>query len=309
MPKDQGGSQPRVILKARRRPSADLGSSTAAQQTATGEPVRYGLRSRQVPATEETHRSRPGNLKSIFTTETTEGSGMDMLTDAADHLERGIGLGYSGPVDVVGDFTLPHRDRVENRKRYRQADLMEEVTGERSATKFMRAQGYEGDYHIGHYKDMGSHGKDAHRPDNIGPIRVATNGAMIPIDDNTPSGMLNASYAEHEAGTAIPHVVHQVWTHPDAPELVLFHQQHDAHMGALYGGQWDAMAARAKQSAEHFQGLHLLSNLNPDAWQTVQGLQQQRAAESAQLADLNEQYRRHAPSQYNDDTVMSDRDD
>ncbi|NIJ20118.1 hypothetical protein FHS95_001810 [Sphingomonas naasensis] len=238
-------------------------------------------------------RQGGGNFRSIYTTPQSDDTDQALAQHQSQFL---LGSNYLPPVEVLHAPATPMPQHVPRRDPAQTGTAFQLGTGHDSAREHMESQGYESGprrHHRTHIGGYGQHGPIADNPDNIVAASGPINGLMTTVDGRYPPGYINLNEAEVQPGTRVAHRIHQAVAHPDAPNTPLFRLSHDAQQPLVTGGQWDAQQQWAQQrlTAENLENLHLLQNLSPGSWPTMDQLRDED--DSRRVAEALDAMRRY----------------
>jgi len=227
-----------------------------------------------------------GNFRSIYSTP--QSADTDRMMDEHQSQQL-LGGGYLPSTDVLHAPTTPIPQTVPRRDPSQTGTAFRTGTGHDSAREHMEAEGYASGPRVHHRTHVGGysqHGPSADDPDNIVAATAPINGLMTTVDHRYPPGFINLNEAEVQSGTRVAHRIHQGLAHPDAPNTPLFRITHDAQQPVVTREEWDAQQewARRNLTPENLEGAHLLQNLSPTSWPTMDQLRDEDDTE--RVADV-----------------------
>jgi hypothetical protein len=233
-----------------------------------------------------------GNFRSIYSTPQSNDTDMALAQHQSQQL---LGGGFLPSVDVLHAPTTPIPQTVPRRDPSQTGTAFRTGTGHDSAREHMEAEGYASGPRLHHRTHVGGysqHGPIADDPGNIVAATAPVNGLMTTVDHRYPSGFVNLNEAEVQSGTHVAHRIHQGLAHPDAPNTPLFRLTYDAQQPVVTREDWDAQQQWAQQNLtrENLEAAHLLQNLSPTSWPTMDQLRDQDDTErvAATLRQMND---------------------
>lgn len=238
-------------------------------------------------------RQGGGSFRSIYSTPQSDATDLALAQHQAQQV---LGGRYLPPLDVLHAPATPMPLQVPRRDPAQTGTAFQMGTGHDSAREHMEAHGFQSGPRLHHRTHIGGYGQlgpVADNPDNIVAATGPINGLMTPVDQRYPPGFVNLNEAEVQPGTRVAHRIHQAVAHPDAPDTPLFRISHDAQQPLVTRDQWDAQQQWAQRhlTPQNLENAHLLQNLSPDSWPTMDQLRDRD--DSQRLAEALNALRNH----------------